>query len=437
LFRWGPLLGTGITDALLVIFSFVSGVLIARLLGPAGRGQFAVVVLWPSVLAAIGSLGLRDALTYEQARGMEDPRRIAGTGVIIALLQSAVLMLIGLALIPLLTRAQESSVTLAALIYLFFIPCNLIAQYALGQLQGALKLAHFNMVRLTVSIVYIVAVLILWLLGSVTVMSLTLSLLFANLCTALAGLMLSYRRFGLSFRLQRPLTQQLFRYGMRNHLGSISQLLNQRADQMLMAVVLSPQELGWYAIGVSLSGLAGTASTAFGTLAFPKVAGSEADGQRDVTRRYSRFNVTVTLALTIVLLVLIPFALPLVYGEAYRPSVLPAEILTVGAMFVGMGVVWSGSLRGLGRPFVAAKAELLSLLVTVVGLAVLLRPLGIVGAAITSLVAYFASALYLLLNLKGALSLRLMELLRPISPAFALSYIRSRRLPATDEGGQV
>ena len=37
----------------------LTGIVLARTLGPAGRGELAAVMLWPSILAAVGSLGVR------------------------------------------------------------------------------------------------------------------------------------------------------------------------------------------------------------------------------------------------------------------------------------------------------------------------------------------------------------------------------------------
>ena len=42
----------------------LSGVLVARLLGPSGRGELAAVVSWSGFALGIATLGFDDALTY-------------------------------------------------------------------------------------------------------------------------------------------------------------------------------------------------------------------------------------------------------------------------------------------------------------------------------------------------------------------------------------
>jgi O-antigen/teichoic acid export membrane protein len=409
------LVSTSAADLALIILSASSGILVARLLGPTARGEFAVAILWPSVIAALGTLGLREALTYERARALCPTPVLVGTALMLAMVQSVLLMGFGAVLIPWLTRAQSPGVTEASLLFVLFIPTNLVAHYSLGLLQGSLEIPVFNALRLVVSVVYLGAVLVLWALGTVTVWNLTLGLLVANGCTALAALAAVLAKCGVRWGLDVDLLGRLLGYGLRNHVGSISSMLNQRVDQMLMAVLITPKQLGWYVVAVNVSSLARLPSGAFATLAFPKVASVGSAEQRRLTSLYSRLNATATLGLGLVLVLLIPVLVPLVYGQAYSPSVFSAEILAVATVFMAIGQAWAGSLRGLGRPSEPARAEAISLAATMVGLALLLIPLGILGAALTSLVAYLLASVYMFLRLRRLLSVGLRDLLWPVS----------------------
>ncbi len=238
------LLLTGATDVLLLVLATISGILIARLLGPVGRGEYAIALLWPSVLVAIGSLGLREALTYELATATSTRATLTGHALLLALGQSLLLILLGFVLIPILTRGQTPEVMRSALVYLWFIPANLLTTYALGLLQGDLALSVFNAVRLSVNVVFLVVVLLLWALGRMTVWNLTLGFLIANFAAALLAVIVVLARYSATWKIDKTLTRRLFAYGIRNHAGSISLLLNQRMDQMLMAVLLLPCNSG-------------------------------------------------------------------------------------------------------------------------------------------------------------------------------------------------
>jgi len=80
-----------------------------------------------------------------------------------------------------------------------------------------------------------------------------------------------------------------------------------------------------------------------------------------------------------------------------------ARVLIVAAVVLSMNRVLGASLRALGRPLDAGVPEFLALAVTAGGLALLLPPFGIMGAAIVSLLAYGASTGWMLLRVARAL----------------------------------
>src|SRR5947208_8788158 len=55
---------------------FVSGILVARWLGPTGRGQLGAAMLWPGIIAIVISLGLQHAFTYAVGVGWASPARL-------------------------------------------------------------------------------------------------------------------------------------------------------------------------------------------------------------------------------------------------------------------------------------------------------------------------------------------------------------------------
>src|SRR6266568_1957793 len=57
----------------------VSGILAARLLGPSGRGELAVIIFLPMLLVPLGELELPRSLAYEVSRVEEIPRGLMAT----------------------------------------------------------------------------------------------------------------------------------------------------------------------------------------------------------------------------------------------------------------------------------------------------------------------------------------------------------------------
>ena len=137
-------------------------------------------------------------------------------------------------------------------------------------------------------------------------------------------------------------------------------------------------------------------------------------------------NLSILLVASAVLLIMLPFIIPLLYTSRFRSSILPAEILIVATLLLGIGMVLGAGLRGMGRPEEVSKAEALAFGVTFVGLMVLLPRLGIVGAALTSLAAYGTSVTFLAWRLDRTGKVRLADLFRPMNVTVA--WLRLRQI---------
>ena len=55
-------------------FLLLSGILSARMLGPEGRGVYALIILFPTVLAQVGAFGMPQAVVFFLSR---NPGRLA------------------------------------------------------------------------------------------------------------------------------------------------------------------------------------------------------------------------------------------------------------------------------------------------------------------------------------------------------------------------
>jgi hypothetical protein len=146
----GSLLAGGVGQPVLV----VSGVLVARALGPEDRGYMALVLLVPSLLALVGSLGLPLASTYFVARNPESARSIARKLIVPAALQTAIGVLLTLGALLTVLSGEPARVISAGLVATALVPALLAQTYGLALLQGqralpgVQRLAHYTGIAL-------------------------------------------------------------------------------------------------------------------------------------------------------------------------------------------------------------------------------------------------------------------------------------------------
>ena len=188
------------------------------------------------------------------------------------------------------------------------------------------------------------------------------------------------------------------RFGTRAWIGSLSQLLNARTDQIITGIISTGAVLGVYAVAVNASEVLYYLPSAVVTALLPAVAAAEPATRLERTLRVYRAILLLTLALIVVAAALGPLLLPLVFGDAYRSAVVPFLLLLPSAIgFATMSVFTGSSLASLapGRSSLGPLAAL----VCQTTLDFLLIPrAGASGASIAASVALFvggAVALFL------------------------------------------
>jgi O-antigen/teichoic acid export membrane protein len=333
---------------------------------------------------------------YFTARAAGQEREITGTALAIALIESGALVLVGLLMTSRFLGHYGPRIVAIGLLNLTWIPLYLLATAALSVLQGRFDLQAFNLLRLSVTTATVVGLLGLALTNHLSVLTVVLVTLGANFLFLALGLSALWRRGWIGFRPKVNLVRPLMVYGLKSHSGSIAGLVNASADQAIIALFLAPAALGLYSIAVTITGLIGLLASSLGLVVFPAVAGTKSHAER--RRQLSEFvraSFVMSALLAAALALATPFLIRLFFGPAFTPATHVAQVLLLAAVFLGMNRVLGEAVRGFNKPLIPGLAEGIAALVTLASLAALLPVLGIMGAAIASLLAYGTSLGYM------------------------------------------
>jgi O-antigen/teichoic acid export membrane protein len=123
------------------------------------------------------------------------------------------------------------------------------------------------------------------------------------------------------------------------------------------------------------------------TALIPHYEGAEADQER-TTVASVRHQGILTLASVLATAVGGPLLILYAYGPEFRSALTPMLILLPGMLFLGLGVVVAGDLRGRGRPGLSSTIAGATAVVTLALDFALIPPFGITGAAVASDLAY-------------------------------------------------
>jgi O-antigen/teichoic acid export membrane protein len=279
------------------------------------------------------------------------------------------------------------------MIFLASIPTSLVTLYLASVLNGTHRFVPFNVVRATVFLGNAAGLVALAIASELTVTSAMIAYLASQVLTVLIAVIFVLPSSGPPSRPQRLLAREMLAYGWRSQLSTISNLLNERVDQLVISIVLAPASLGLYVVAWTMTSLSSMIGYSVTFAALPRVAQAKsAEERRARAHRYVFLTFISTAAVTVPILLLAPEILRIVFGADFVQATGVTRVLLVASIPLGTARVLEAVLKGTNRPLHAGLAEGAGLIVTAVGLAALLPTLGLMGAAITSLAAYLLAA---------------------------------------------
>ena len=391
-----------------------TGILAARLLGPKGRGELAAIQAWPSALASVGLLGSAEALVYFGARERKQRGAYLSACFLIGTFGALVCSIAGFIAMPWLLTAQGPAVIWGARVFLAQIWLYLAIVMPMELLRAAGRFFWWNAFRVWPMVLWAAILVAAWATGIRRAVPLATALVILPWITlfVLAPLVRSeVPKLSLPSRAQ---LRDVLRYGLPVVGTCVPRLMNFRLDQILMAGLMPPVLLGQYVVACAWSGASTPFVHGLSAVLVPDLAGrTDITSQREVFARASRIAFLVGALIAVVMMATATLGIPFFFGAGFRPAIPAAEILALAGSVAAFNSVLSEGTRGLGRPVPVLRAEILGLVVTVVGLALLLRPFGILGAAVVSLLAYSSTTLWLLIEARAASGVSMLEFTIP------------------------
>ncbi len=187
----------------------------------------------------------------------------------------------------------------------------------------------------------------------------------------------------------KPAFEKIRNFAFRSWIGNLSYFVTLRFDLLLLAGIVDGAQLGIYGAAVAISQLGSPIARGIAQGLFPHVRKAATDAERLARIRTSLLWVSLASAAACALLAaLAQFVIPLFYGDRFEPAVTPLLLLLPGAFATDVTQVYTSALGAFDRPQDSSKAQIISAVATVLGLATLLPLYEIRGAAITTSAAY-------------------------------------------------
>jgi O-antigen/teichoic acid export membrane protein len=401
-------------NAAIALLGGISGLLLARYLGPAMRGELAAIQLWPTFLSYVASFGLCEATTYYAAREPFSARRDLVTGVAITVAMSVPVSIAGYTLLPTLLKAQGEPIVALSRAYLFVVPIQALFMLVMGTIRGLGWTGSWNMIRVIQSgcwVATIVAVIAMGIHGAAGVAVAQMAMM---LCLSLGVYLYAWAGIGHSTKGMAFMPGRLVKYSGPVFAIQLPQWAGRNVDLMVLASSCTAIAVGYYSVAVAWSGIYALAVLAVTPLILQRMSGllRRADHKRMLTK-LSRISVMVFTVLGVCALLITPWGVPLIFGKAYLPSIRIALILILAAMAGSVSIILGEAAKGirLFRPIL--YAESIGLVVSLTLILVTVRIWGSVGVALGILMGRLAVLATVMHLVASALNVRLRDMCMP------------------------
>jgi O-antigen/teichoic acid export membrane protein len=378
-----PILTVG--NGIAVATRLLTSILVAQILGPAGRGAVALINVVDEASTALLTGGIPTAAGYHAKLGLDSDRALINAalraGFLLLPLTVTAAMLVGvLGLASLEPTARWLTVLLIGWTGLV----NLPGLTAANILQAHRELRHLAIYRSSFNSVTLVVVALCAVLGGLSVAWVAAAFVLGRIVTGVYGLTAT------AWPSMRPHARlkPLLRYGLRALPGSVGPLLNTRLDQLVIAPMVGFGDLGLYAVAAGTSFAPAVLPMSMAASAFAMVEKDADRGRQASAATAIRRGILASALAAAGLALVTPILIPLLYGSAFAGAIGPTMILLGGSVAWGGQLVASQCANALGQPSYSSISEVTGVLVTIVGLVIFVPLYGITGAAVVSLAAY-------------------------------------------------
>jgi O-antigen/teichoic acid export membrane protein len=356
-------------------------VVLARALGPTDRGTVAFITVTALVASQLAMLGVSDATRVLGARSPALRPALLANVTLVSLAGAAIVgicIAVVLELIPGMRPAGLGERELVILALATTAVASVGAGFAF--LQGCGRFKPYSHVQASAPWVYAAA---LALADATVGLTVARAAIIWTVAQALSGIRLLWAGGALAgwTRPDLDVLRESVQFGARAWVGSTSRMLNARTDQIITGIISTEATLGIYAVAVNASEILYYLPVAAGAALLPAVAGGEESTRLERTLRVYRAVLLITLAVSVVAVVVGPLMLPLVFGSAYRPAIGPFLILVPSGIGFATMSVFSGATLGSLAPGRSSLGPLAALLSQTILDLILIPTAGARGAA--------------------------------------------------------
>jgi O-antigen/teichoic acid export membrane protein len=364
-----------------VAFAAALGILTARLLGPAGKGTYALPGVEAGLIATFLG-GLTSSTSYYMLN-----RAAARSVLWPAAVTSVAFVFVGaVAVVIMAFAAHEQWTALPAILTL---PASAAINVASGYAIGVKRVRYTTTISVAltaVTLLFMAIGLFLFARTATAAIAAWVAAMIVIGLAALCAIVVYSRRVEGNDHVG---TVEFFRFSVKVGAVNLVSLLNYRADLYIVAVLLSNSALGLYTVAVSAAESLLVPTQVAALVVSPHIGSLERDAAARLAARCVRNNLLIAAIVCGALLLFAEPIILLLYGPAFLPVVPVLRVLLAGVFVMSLSSPLSSffTLKQ-GAPEIAFTLALTSAAICIATTLVLVPHIGLLGAAAGSTAGY-------------------------------------------------
>jgi len=387
------------TRIFLLIIGVTFVVVIARILGPEGRGLYALAMTLVGIGIQFGTLGLHASNTYYIAQDGSRLPMLLGNSLLLSVVAGVTAAMLALTIVSVWPELLPFDYTLLLLILCGF-PIALAYVFIQALLVGLNKIQFYNIAEMINKSLALLFTGVCVLFNIVTVNTVFMGGILALFIAVIISL----------FQLQKHAKglpkccfyffQRNLGFGFKAYLVAFFSFMVLRSDLWMVQYLLGTEQVGYYSIATAMIDMLYIFPMVVGTLLFPRLSAEQDANEKWKQTKLIAISIAITVSFIVLLVsLIIKPVVHMIFGSEFLHSVPAFLWLLPGVIFLSINTIFMNYFISMGMPPIAIFSPVCAFFLNVILNIYLIPNYGIEGAAISSSIAYALMLIFSLVYL--------------------------------------
>jgi len=383
----------------IVLVNIPTSILVARILGTEGQGSYASAIVFPTLFAFIGLLGIDAAHTYLLSGKRAPLAQINAQSLRLVVVLSLTITPLYFVFVRLYQGAQAPELASVLSLAAGVVPLLLAKYLAVALLLGLQRIKWFNIANAVQAAALLGLMCLNFFVFDGGVRGAVLAYMLSEISLTAITIVIARREAAGRPLLETPapgLFKRSLVYALQGHVGNVLIQFTYRFDMFLVLSMVGLAGQGLYSVAVVLAEKLSHIPQSVQVVLFPKLSSLPTEEANRLTPRVLRSSLFLTALAGVALLIVSRPLFLLFYGTEYLPGVRALQILVPGIVALSIAKILAGDFSSRDRRIYHTIGAATGFAVNLALCLVWIPRTGIEGAAWASTIAYTVQSVVML-----------------------------------------